>query len=188
MTTAQRDDTDRRRRMRLGRAGVLAALAIAAFAAAGCGSSNTTAGTSASTGASGGGSQDKIKVVWLWYGPKDDGGYNVSQWREAQKQIEAKYGDRVEQVDVEKVPYSARGSQMADQVMRDGANLVIDAVAAGEIFTSVCQRHPDVNCIEVGPVGDYPNPTDQLPANVSGVFHEFLNQDDLAGRAAGGLK
>jgi simple sugar transport system substrate-binding protein len=164
------------------RGGVAAALLIA-----GCGGSDSSGG-----GGGGGGSEttsagsgQKVKVAWLWYGPKNDGGYNVSQWKVAQAAIKEKYGDRVEQIDVEKVPYSARGSEMAEQVMRGGADLVIDAVAAGEIFTSVCARYPKVNCLEVGPIGDYPDSAKSLPNNVSGVFHEFWNQEYLLGIAAG---
>jgi basic membrane protein A and related proteins len=170
------------RRVALMAAGAAAALAIAAC---GGGDSGGSGGSSdASAGGSSGDGQ-KFKVAWLWYGPKNDGGYNVSQWKIAQDLIRKKYGDRVEQIDVEKVPYSARGSEMAEQVMRGGADLVIDAVAAGELFTSVCARYPKVKCIEVGPVGDYPNSTNALSENVSGVFHEFWNQEYLLGMAAG---
>lgn len=173
--------------MRPARIAALVAALGMLLVGAGCGSSSSSGGSTSSSAStsSTGASGKKLKVVWLWYGPKNDGGYNVSQWRPAQEQIAQKYGDRVEQVDIEKVPYSARGSQMADQAMRDGADLVIDAVAAGNIFTSVCGRHPDVKCLEVGPVGDYPDAAAPLPVNVSGVFHEFWNLEYLAGMAAG---
>jgi basic membrane protein A len=168
-----------------GRAGVVVGLVAALALVAGCGGdSGGDGGSAASASGSGSGSGESFKVAWLWYGPKNDGGYNVSQWR-AQAAIKEKYGDRVEQIDVEKVPYSARGSEMAEQVMRGGADLVIDAVAAGQIFTSVCARYPDVKCLELGPVGDYPNSTADLPKNVSGAFHEFWNQEYLLGMAAG---
>lgn len=179
-----------RRRGRLpSRAVIGAAIAAALLAVAGCGGGGADSG-----GGSGGGGEStgtasssgkKFKVAWLWYGPKNDGGYNVSQWNPAQEQIRRKYGDRIEQIDVEKVPYSARGSEMAEQVMRGGADLVIDAVAAGNIFTSVCARHLDVKCIEVGPTGDYPNSTKGMSRNVSGVFHHFWEQEYLLGMAAG---
>src|SRR4051794_17309790 len=88
-----------------GRTGVAVGLVAALALAAGCGGeSGGDGGSAASASDSGSGAGETFKVAWLWYGPKNDGGYNVSQWR-AQAAIKEKYGDRVEQIDVEKVPY-----------------------------------------------------------------------------------
>lgn len=87
----------------------LRVLCVAAMAAAcvGCGGASSSGGGS---GDAGGGRT--VKLVWLFYGPKNDGGYNRSQWFYAQPAIQHAFGSQVKQVDVDNIPYSAQASQI----------------------------------------------------------------------------
>jgi basic membrane protein A len=161
---------------------VLGACAVLGCVVAACGSSVSTSshGQGAAT------TTAKYKVAWLFYGPKNDGGYNVSQWRVAQREIAATFGSEVQQVDVPNLAYSQSVTQATEQVAHEGANLVIDTVAAGTLFTNGCAQEPKLDCIEVGPAGgSYPNATLQYPSNVSGVYHQFWNLEYVMGIVAG---
>ncbi|HWF73923.1 MAG TPA: BMP family ABC transporter substrate-binding protein [Solirubrobacteraceae bacterium] len=158
---------------------------------AACGSSSPSSSSSstAASGSAGAGSgtkaKAKVKVAWLYYGPMNDGGYNVSQWRKAQALIASQLGGQVQEVDIANVPYSQQATQAAAQAIRSGANLVVDTVAAGTLFTNACGQFPKADCIEVGPAGSYPNATLQYPPNVSGVYHQFWNLEYVMGIVAG---
>jgi simple sugar transport system substrate-binding protein len=153
-------------------------LSISLLAA--CGGDDDDSGSSS-------GSKKSIKVVWEFFGPKNDGGYNVSQWRPAQDKIRKEFGDRVEQVETDNLPYTEELSQVTEQYISTGANLLIDTVAAGELFSDVCAQASDIACVQVNPPGTYPDFKDGLPENVSGVYHEYWNPTYLLGMAAGML-
>jgi basic membrane protein A and related proteins len=155
-------------------------VAVIAAACVGCGGASSSGGGS---GDAGGGRT--VKLVWLYYGPKNDGGYNRSQWFYAQPAIQHAFGSRVKQVDVDNIPYSAQASQITEQAIHEGGTLLVDTVAAGQLFTSVCAKYPNVDCIEPEAPGPYPNPADSFSSNVSTVAGEFWNPEYLMGMAAG---
>lgn len=164
------------------RSAVLAVVLVsfAALLLAACGS-----GSGSGTGGSGG---SGTRVAWLFFGPKNDGGYNVSQWRPAQADIRRAFGDRVQQVETDNLSYTEELSQITQQYISTGAKLIFDTTSAGDLFTDVCGRYvQQVHCVEVNPVGDYPDAAKQLPENVSAVYPEFWNVAYLLGIAAGRL-
>src|SRR5262245_38490795 len=95
--------------------------------------------------ASAGKSAKQFTIAWLWYGPKNDGGYNQSQWDPAQKLIAKLPG--VKQVEADNVPYAVQGSQITERLIQNGANMVIDTVGLGDLFTNVCKKYPKVACV-----------------------------------------
>ncbi len=173
----RKSSCDGRRAWRLRRVALVLAAALVVGAAAGCGGSNSSGG--------GGSNASKVRVAWLFYGPKNDGGYNVSQWKAAQAAITRQFGDRVEQVDVANIPYSAQASQLTQQVIQEGAKLLIDTVAAGQLFTSVCAKYPDAHCIEPEAPGPYPNAAEAFSGNVSTVAGMWWYPEYLMGMTAG---
>jgi basic membrane protein A and related proteins len=168
-------------RRRLPGVAALALTATIALAACGSTSSKDTSGSAA------GAKQSTTKVAWLFFGPKSDGGYNVSQWQPAQATIRKRLGGRVDQVETDNIPYTEQLSQITEQYMASGAKLVIDTVSGGDLFTDVCAKHPEVHCIESNPLGPYPAAAKALPDNVSGVYLEYWNPTYLLGMAAGML-
>jgi basic membrane protein A len=158
---------------------------VLALALASC-SDDSGGGNGSGSGDSGDkGGGEKIKVAWLFFGPKNDGGYNVSQWKTAQAAIDKTFGDQVEQVETDNIPYTEQLSQITEQYITSGANLIIDTVAGGELFTDVCGENPEVHCVEINPFSK--EARDALPENVSSVFFDFWNPAYLIGMGAGGL-
>jgi basic membrane lipoprotein Med (substrate-binding protein (PBP1-ABC) superfamily) len=148
---------------------------------AGCGGDD--AGSTGESAAAAAG--DKQKVAWLFYGPKDDGGYNTSNWDPAEKLIDETFGDSVEQTSTDNIPYSTQLTQIAGQAAQGGATMLIDTAAGADLFTRVCEKNPKVACLESTPGGEHPNPTEKLPENVSAIFPEFWDMEYLMGVAAG---
>jgi basic membrane protein A len=125
----------------------------------------------------------QFTVAWLWYGPKNDGGYNQSQWDPAQKLIAKIPG--VKQIDADNVPYAVQGSQITERLIANGANMVIDTVGLGDLFTNVCKKYPKVACVgNTGLGGFAKTPKDELP-NVFKFHPNYWTMEYLAGMAAG---
>jgi basic membrane lipoprotein Med (substrate-binding protein (PBP1-ABC) superfamily) len=152
------------------------ALALLSLTIAACGDSD-------SGGSSGSG--EKQKIAWLWYGPKDDGGWNTTNHTPAQKALTDEFGDQIEQTDTDNIPYTAQLTQISEQAVQGGADLLVDTVAGGELFTKVCKKYPKVACLETNPPGPYPDISSTSPPNVAAIFPEFWNQEFILGYAAG---
>lgn len=118
------------------------------------------------------------KIGWLWYGPKNDGGWNVSN---AQGQLFARevFGSRYDEVEAENVPFSDQAGVIAEQfILKNNANVLIDTAGFGKIFSLVCDRYPDIFCIQVAPSGP-------IGKNMTGYFPPIWISEYSAGYAAG---
>ncbi|HMJ96533.1 MAG TPA: BMP family ABC transporter substrate-binding protein [Thermoleophilaceae bacterium] len=155
--------------------GVAALLAVVAIAATGCGSSASDNNSSSS--AKKGGSKD-LKVGWVWYGPVQDTGWNVTN-HAGQDAAQEALGDSLTQLDADNVPYTDDATPVFEQfVTTQNANVLVDAVGYGEIFTKVCNDHPDVYCIQTAPFT-------KLGKNTTGWFPKLWMAEYTAGVAAG---
>jgi basic membrane lipoprotein Med (substrate-binding protein (PBP1-ABC) superfamily) len=130
----------------------------------GCGGDDSSSGTPTGDTSEGTAATPSLKIAWLFYGPKDDGGYNLSI-ANTQAPLEATFGDQIENVNADNVPYSEEAAQIAQGFVDDGANLLIDSMGLAEIFTDVCADNPDIHCIEIVPAGE-------LPENTTGHWME----------------
>lgn len=165
---------------RRGRRAIAAALLVClgALALAACGSSESSSGGSSSGSSGGGGGGDShLKIAWLYYGPKEDKGWSTAI-SAAEEAVAEKFGDQVENVNAENVPYSDQVAQIAEQFMTQGANVIVDAGGFGELFTKACAAHPEVTCVEVSPQG-------KLPSNTLGWTPQYWAAEYIAGVAAG---
>lgn len=159
----------------------LALSIVLAVAVAACGGGGSSSG--GSTGGGGGGGEEEggggehLKIAWIYSGPKQDGGWSeaISRGEEA---VEEKFGSKVENLDAESVPYSDQVTQVAEQFIAQGANIIMDTNGYGELFTKACEAHPEVTCIQVSPQG-------QLPENTLGWSPQFWSSEYIAGMAAG---
>lgn len=143
---------------------------VMALVVAGC-------GTEEAPEASGGESKGELNTAWLWYGPKNDGGWNLAS-SAAQDELKSEFGNAYSQSETDNVPYSEEAAQIAEQFVAEGANVIIDVVGLAEILTKVCQKHPDLACIQTAAVGE-------LPENVQGYFARAWITNYTAGVAAG---
>jgi basic membrane protein A len=168
------------RRLRRSLIGLLVVVALASLAS--CSNENNS---NAGGGGDGGSGGEKERLVWLFYGPKDDGGWNTANHTPTEQMIKDELGDQVEQVSIDNMPYSAQLTQIANQAARDGADMIIDTAAGGDLFSRACKRNPDVACMATNPPGPYPNVASSEPENVAAVYAEFWTLEYLVGVAAG---
>lgn len=151
---------------------VLVALAVAGLA--GCGASDKGGGGA-------GTDTKKLKVALMYYGDLTNS-YDLA-FQEAVKAVVAKIGsDRIELQEIKGVPYSEQLTQIADQALTQGADVVIDDQGGGQLLYAACKKHPDKHCITY-----YPTPLDGKPENVAGWFASPWQNLYLQGVAAGKL-
>jgi basic membrane protein A len=152
---------------------LLAAIPLALLAA-GCGSS----GDDSDDSGSGGGGLEEITAGWVWYGPIQDTGWNVAN-EAGQQAAQDALGDSLTQFDADNVPYTDEAAPVFEQfVTTQNANVLVDAVGYGEIFTEVCNDHPDIFCIQTAPFT-------KLGKNTTGWFPKLWIIEYTAGVAAG---
>jgi basic membrane protein A len=158
-------------RRRGARALVLAAVPLALLIAA-CGSSGDD------DEGGGGGGLDEITAGWVWYGPIQDTGWNVAM-EAGQEAAQDALGDSLTQLNADNVPYTDEATPVFEQfVTTQNANVLVDAVSYGEIFTEVCNAHPEIYCITTAPFT-------KLGKNTTGWFPKLWVIEYVAGVAAG---
>jgi basic membrane protein A len=118
-----------------------------------------------------------LKVVWLYYGPKQDKGWNSTN-AAAEAQVAATYGKRVANVDAVNVPFSNQATQIAEQEVAQGAGVLVDFSGFGSLVTKVCTAHKEIKCLEVAPQGP-------MPPNTVGWTPQYWAAEYVAGVAAG---
>ena len=160
------------RRGRFGAKALLLAAVPLALLVGACGSSSDEDG-----GGGDGGGVDEITAGWVWYGPIQDTGWNVAN---EQGQIATGEDlDNVNNLNADNVPYTDEAAPVFEQfVTTQQANVLVDAVGYGDIFTDVCNDHPDVYCIQTAPFT-------KLGKNTTGWFPKLWISEYTAGVAAG---
>jgi basic membrane lipoprotein Med (substrate-binding protein (PBP1-ABC) superfamily) len=151
--------------------------AATTVALAGCGSTSEPA---ASGSGSGSGSAKTIKMAAL-YLPNLKADAWSRAFNDGTTAAIAKLGrDRVTLKNVEGVPYSTQATQITEQLLQQGNDLVLDTLAAGDLFYAGCAKFPDKVCDSVQALG---NP----PPNTTGHWFKFWESFYLYGVAAGML-
>ncbi len=156
------------------RFGVLTALVITAMAITGCGDDNSAA--PAGTGSAG--SEEKVKVGFLYVGPKDDFGYNQAAYEGSQEV--AKAFPNVELLQAENVPETAEAERVMERMISQGAKLIFPT-SYGHLTpaVNVAKKHPDVMFVHQGGL----EPEAKLD-NVGTYFGTVYEPVYLAGIAA----
>jgi basic membrane protein A and related proteins len=149
--------------------GVLAVTALLVLVAGACGGSGSSGG---------GGGGKKLTIGWLYYGPFNDGGWNVSS-RNSVPGLKAKFGDQIANIETDNVPYTQQATQITEGYIVRGAKLLVDTIGLADLFTKVCAKHPEVKCLTAVPVG-------KLPPNTTGMYGADWYTEYAAG-VAGGL-
>lgn len=163
------DAGPRKDRRRLGTLAVPMVILLGVVIGA-CGSSDSGSG-------SGAGGKD-LTVGWLFYGPKEDGGWNSANF-DAQEGAQELIGDSITQLNADNIPYTDEAAPVWEQfVTSQNANVLVDTGAYGEIFTDVCDKYPDVYCIQTAPFT-------KLGKNTTGWWPKSWFIEYTAGVAAG---
>jgi basic membrane protein A len=116
-----------------------------------------------------------LKIGFVFNGSVNDMGW-AWQFDQARQAIEKKFGNRVVTVKMENVPFSEEASRTMEQLIADGASLIVDATGFGEFLNRVSKAHPEVKFI-----------TSQ-PAKVENEYEIYYHQGQvsyLIGIAAG---
>lgn len=151
---------------------LLAAIPLALLVTA-CGSSGDDDGDAGS-----GEGLDEITAGSVWYGPIEDTGWNVANKAGIDAAGES-LGDSLTLLDADNVPYTDEAAPVFEQfVTTQNANVLVDMVGYGEIFTEVCDKHPDIYCIQTAPFT-------KLGKNTTGWFPKLWIIEYTAGVAAG---
>lgn len=159
------------RQGRVGAKALILALLPLALLVGACGTSGDD------EGGGGGGGLDEITSGWVWYGPIQDTGWNVAN-DAGQNAVEEQL-DSVTINDADNVPYTDAAAPVFEQfVTTENANVLVDTVGHGDIFTEVCDKHPDVYCIQTAPFT-------KLGKNTTGWFPKLWMIEYTAGVAAG---
>jgi basic membrane lipoprotein Med (substrate-binding protein (PBP1-ABC) superfamily) len=149
--------------MRINVGGLLVMLSMSVLVATGCGEDSD-----------GGGGDSDVRAHWLYTGPEDDGGYNI-----AMEKGQAAMEDAGAQTTATfELPYSQRSTQVAEQAIAQGSNVVVDTLGLSTLITDVCRENSDVYCFA------YADPAEQPPNSRSYTVKNW-EQSYVAGVAAG---
>jgi basic membrane lipoprotein Med (substrate-binding protein (PBP1-ABC) superfamily) len=178
----------RRRLLKIGGLGALAAVGAPALLAAcgdddddSAGSATTVAGGSATTaaGATGGGAAlSKVKAHWVYIGPPDDNGW--TETHDLGRQAAAKaLGDKVETAFTPNIAFGAETTQLFKKLVSDGNNIIFANTEYADLMSEVAKESPDVKFVECnGHV---------YTANEFGYYMAHESTAYLMGVAAGAL-
>ena len=93
--------------------------------------------------------------------------------------MEDAFGDSVTVLDADNAPYTDEAAPVFEQfVTTQNANVLVDTAGYGDIFTEVCDKHPDIYCIQTAPFT-------KLGKNTTGWFPKLWIIEYTAGVAAG---
>lgn len=116
-----------------------------------------------------------LRIAFLYDGKADDEGWNAAH-EKARLAIEAAYGDKVVTEAVERVPWTPAAAQTVEQLIADGAELIVDNGLFYGLVTRVVEENPDVKWLTIGtPEHD----------NVTFYYSETSYTTFLLGMAAG---
>jgi basic membrane protein A len=130
----------------------------------------------------------QLKVLWTYTGPKNDGGFNVSQ------EVGMNAMGTVPGVNVRgvyNVPYSQQATQLIEQAIANGTNVVSDTLGLTSLLTAACRRFPtQVYCFS--PADPAPQPSNSIsywPADwnfgyVAGVAAGLMTKSNTVGYIA----
>jgi basic membrane protein A and related proteins len=150
---------------------LVAGVCAVVILAAGCGSSSKSSTS--------GGAKSSVKAGWLIFGPKDDNGFGQLAY-EAMRSTQQQFGGKLHNLWADNVPIGKQATLITQRYAANGAKMLIDTGAVGDLFLSVCKQYPQAHCIEATAVG-------KLAPNVSSYWSEWYKQMYLLGMAAGKL-
>ena len=140
----------RRDALKMGAYGI-GGLAVGGSLLAACGDDEeaapaTTTAAPATTAAPVG--KDKIKANWVYIGPPDDNGWSQEHDR-GRLAVEAHFGDRVETGYTQDVGFDASTSQVFQQLVDDGNDIILSNTEYAGLLTDVADANPETKFCEI---------------------------------------
>jgi len=93
---------------------------------------------------------EPLTVAMLLGGPAEDGGFYQTYY-EALVAVDEHFGDEVETVVVEFVPFSEEGTRTIEQLIADGADMIVDAATLLDFTMEASAAHPEVAFLKTDP-------------------------------------
>jgi basic membrane protein A len=159
------------------RAALAMAVAVTVVGAAWMGASSASATHTRATVAA----AKPLKVVILSDTASNDGGWTQVAWQSAQAAAAKLGASKVSISIVDNLPYSAVFTSTAQREISQGANVLIDFAAAGQLFYTACKAAPTVTCLENAGAPPFP------AKNIGGFYVQHPYIAYLLGEAAGKL-
>jgi basic membrane protein A and related proteins len=119
---------------------------LAALALGACGGDDDDGGGGGGN-SSGGGGGEPVKVAVVFPFQAEGDLYNEVHAEALEKAVQNVGADKIELKIVYGVPYTDRMTRTVEQLFQQGNDVVIDGLAAGELFTNACKKVPDGICI-----------------------------------------
>jgi simple sugar transport system substrate-binding protein len=93
-------------------------------------------------------SAEPLTIALLVGGPAEDGGY-ASVFNKAVLYVDEYFGDAVDTVVVEFVPYSEEATRTIEQLIADGADMIVDGATLLDFLDAASEAHPEVAFLRV---------------------------------------
>ena len=103
--------------------------------------------TAAATETTAAGGLDSAKVAFVYVGPPDDNGWSEAHDL-ARQAAEAKFNGKIKSTFTPNIGFDASTTQLFEQLVADGNNMVIANTEYGELMSTVTDKNPKVKFIE----------------------------------------
>lgn len=139
---------------------IAAALCALALTACGTTTSDTSKPSTDSGAAATGKTADgPLKVAFIYNGKINDGGWNTVQ-DQGRKDLQAKFGDKIETTFKESVPETPQSTQVIESLIQDGAKLIFStSFGYHDFIAKAAAKHPDVTFAQFSSTELAPNLT-----------------------------
>lgn len=118
---------------------------------------------------------EPVTIAFLYAGPAEDNGFS-KVYDLAREAVQEKFGDRVKTVVIENVPTSEEATRTIEQLISDGAKMIVDAATLLDYGEAAAKAHPEIAFLRTDWVG---NP------NEATLYFETGRPNYLKGIAAG---
>ena len=94
--------------------------------------------------------QEPLRIAFLYGSTANDYSWN-QLWDEGRQALDEHFGDKVETFYVEMVPWSEEATHIMEQVIADGADVVVETSNLGDFYYAVVEAHPEVKFFSANP-------------------------------------
>jgi len=119
--------------------------------------------------------KEPVTVAFLYSEAAQDNGYDW-MWDLGRQAIDEKFGDQVETLYVENVPFSEEAARIYEQLIVDGADMIFDTASMTDVRSEAAAAHPDVAFITTDVA---------IQDNVATVYYEDNRPLYITGAVAG---
>jgi basic membrane protein A len=93
-----------------------------------------------------------LKIAFIYGGPAQDYGYNW-MWDLGRQAAQTYFGNKIETVVVENIPYSEEATRTIEQLIADGTSMIFDTATLADYGEKAAETHPEVAFLRADVVG-----------------------------------